>query len=132
MSGMPRLLMPAGGAALLGSTDTVGPFVRGLLTLWRSPTAEKAYLSRRSLAFEVHPIGARRNAPDALYAFAYRYGIGWRVLYVGARAGHKIDTAIGYGATHLLVRPAASAADEAWLIDELKPPLNEFGPGGWR
>ena len=62
----------------------------------------------------------------ALYAFAYRNGRGWRVLYVGTRIRHKVDTAIGYGATHLLVRPGA-AADEAWLIGDLKPPLND----GW-
>jgi hypothetical protein len=52
-------------------------------------------------------------------------------VYVGARVQHKVDTAIGYGATHLLVR-AGSAADEAWLVDELKPPLNDTGLGGWR
>ena len=127
MSDMPRTLSPAGGVASLGSTDWIGPFFRGLIDAWFRPVAEKAHLSSRSLAFEVHPIGARANVPDALYAFAYRYGLGWRVLYVGARARHKIDTAIGYGATHLLVR-AGAAADDAWLIDELKPPLNE----GWR
>ena len=127
MSGMPRTLLPVGGAAALGSPETVGPLLRGLLSAWRQPTAETAYLSNRSLAFDVHPIGARPNVRDALYAFAYRYGRGWRVLYVGRRTGHKVDTAIGYGATHLLVRPAA-AADESWLIDELKPPLNE----AWR
>ena len=116
---------------LLSATDTFGPFLRGLFGPWFQPAAEKACLSSRSLDFEVHPIGARRAVPGAVYAFAYRYGLGWRVLYVGTRTQHKIDTAIGYGATHLLVRPG-SAADEAWLIDELKPPLNDAGVGGWR
>jgi len=110
---------------LLTATDTIGPFLRGLLGLWFQAPAEKAHLSSRSLAFDVHPIGARPSVGNALYAFAYRYGRDWRVLYVARRADHKVDTAIGYGATHLLVRPA-SAADEAWLIDELRPPLNVF------
>jgi len=127
MSDMPRTLLPAGGVASLGAADSIGLFFRGLIDAWFRPAAEKTWLSSRSLAFDVHPIGAWRTVPGALYAFAYRYGRGWRVLYVGTRAQHKIDTAIGYGATHLLVRPG-SAADEAWLIDELKPPLNE----GWR
>ena len=127
MSDMPRTLLPAGGAAALGSLETIGSFFRGLIAAWFRPAAETAWLSSRSLAFDVHPIGARPNVPGAVHAFAYRYGQDWRVLYVGARARHKIDTAIGYGATHLLVR-VGSAADEAWLIDELKPPLND----GWR
>jgi hypothetical protein len=112
---------------LLSATDTIGPFLRGLLGPWFQPVSETAHLSSRSLAFDVHPIGARPNVQGALYALAYRYGFGWRVLYVGRRADHKVDTAIGYGATHLLVR-RASAADEAWLVDELKPPLND----AWR
>ena len=126
MSEMPRTLSP-GGVASLGPLDTIGPFFRGLVASWFKPTAEKAHLSSRALAFEVHPIGVRRILPGALHAFAYRYGGGWRVLYVGTRTQHKIGTAIGYGATHLLVR-AGAAADEAWLIDELKPPLND----SWR
>lgn len=132
MSEMPRTLLPAGGVAALGSTDSIGPFLRRLVEAWFKPVAEKAWLSSRSLAFDVHPIGARPDLPDALHAFAYRYGRGWHVLYVGTRAAHKIDTAIGYGATHLLVRTAPASADEAWLIDELKPPLNDTGLGGWR
>ena len=88
----------------------------------RSAAAEKAYLTSRALAFDVRPVEAR-PAPDAVQAFAYRYGASWQVLYVGRRVEHKIGTAIGYGATHLLVLED-SAADEAWLIDELKPPLN--------
>ena len=132
MSEMPRTLLPAGGVAALGSPETVGQFLRGLVDAWLRPAAEKAWLSSRALAFEVHPIGARpKTLPGAVQAFAYRYGRGWRVLYVGRHAQHKIDTAIGYGATHLLVR-TVSAADEAWLIDELKPPLNDPGRGGWR
>jgi hypothetical protein len=126
MSDMPRTLSPAGTVAL-GSTDRIGPFLRRLVAAWFRPAAETARLSSRSLAFEVRPLGTRLNLPGALYAFAYRNGGGWRVLYVGAQARHKIGTAIGYGATHVLVR-RASEADEAWLIDELKPPLN----GGWR
>jgi hypothetical protein len=131
MAEMPRTLLPAGGVAL-GPTETIGSFLRGpslrgLIAGWFKPAAEKAWLSSRALAFEAHPIGARRPVPGALYAFAYRYGRGWRVLYVGTRIQHKVDTAIGYGATHLLVRPGA-AADEAWLIGDLKPPLND----GWR
>jgi hypothetical protein len=86
--------------------------------------AEKAYLTSRSFAFDVRPVDARPN-PDALQAFAYRYGAGWRVVYVGRSVEHKVSTAIGYGATHLLVLED-EAADEAWLIDELKPPLNVF------
>ena len=127
MSEMPRTLLPAGGVAALGPTETVGSFLRGLIAGWLKPVVEKAWLSSRALAFEAHPIGARRLVPDALYAFAYRNGRGWRVLYVGTRIRHKVDTAIGYGATHLLVRPGA-AADEAWLIGDLEPPLND----GWR
>ncbi|MBS0522187.1 MAG: hypothetical protein JSS04_01025 [Proteobacteria bacterium] len=99
----------------------------GLLAPWAQPPAEKAHLTSRSLAFSVHPIGARPATGDAVQAFAYRYGSGWRVLYVGRRVAHKIGTAIGYGATHLLVREDGTA-DEAWLIDELEPPLND----GWR
>jgi ribonucleotide monophosphatase NagD (HAD superfamily) len=99
--------------------------------MWFQPPAEKACLTSRSLAFDVHPIGARATAPDTVNAFAYRYGEGWRVVYVGRQVQHKIDTAIGYGATHLLVLEGA-AADESWLIDELKPPLNETALGGWR
>lgn len=127
MSEMPRTLLPAGGVAALGPTETVGAFLRGLIAGWFKPVVEKAWLSSRVLAFEAHPIGARRPVPGALYAFAYRNGRGWRVLYVGTRIRHKVDTAIGYGATHLLVRPGA-AADEAWLIGDLEPPLND----GWR
>ena len=126
MSEMPRSLLPTDAVASLGSTESIGSFFRGLIDAWFKP-AEKTWLSSRSLAFEVQPIGERPNRPDALYAFAYRHGRGWRVLYVGARTQHKIGTAIGYGATHLLVC-AGGAAHEAWLIDELKPPLNE----GWR
>jgi hypothetical protein len=95
----------------------------GLLASWVQPPSETAHLTSRSLAFSVHPIGARHIAREVVQAFAYRYGIGWRVLYVGKRVDHKIGTAIGYGATHLLVLEDG-AADEAWLIDELKPPLN--------
>jgi len=115
----------------LSATEAIGPFLRGLIGPWFQPVGETAHLSSRSLAFDVHPIGARPGTPEALYAFAYRYGPGWRVLYVGRRTDHKIGTAIGYGATHLLVGQA-STADEAWLIDELKPPLNDAGLGGWR
>ena len=115
----------------LNATDSFGPFLRGLIGPWFHPVAEKTCLSSRSLAFEVHPIATPADVDGALYAFAYRYGVGWRVLYVGARAQHKVDTAIGYGATHLLVS-AGAAADEACLVDELKPPLNELGRGGWR
>ena len=139
MSGMPRTYL-AGGAALLGPADSIGPLLRGLCAAWLRPPVEHAYLSSRMLPFAVHPIGARPDS-GGVYAFAYRYGLGWRVLYVGsttdATAGgrHKIDTAIGYGATHLLVRPLsrlAAAAEEARLIDELEPPLNATGRGGWR
>ena len=107
MWAMPRALSSAG--ALLGP--------------WAQPPVEKAHLTSRALAFAVHPIGARPVIGDAVRAFAYRYGAGWQVLYVGRRVEHKISTAIGYGATHLLVLEDG-AADEAWLIDELKPPLN--------
>lgn len=96
----------------------------------RSASAEKAYLTSRALAFDVRSVDAR-PVQDTVQAFAYRYGEGWRVVYVGRRVQHKIDTAIGYGATHLLVLEGAEA-DEAFLIDELKPPLNEPGLGGWR
>ena len=95
----------------------------GINPLRPHPVAEKTCLSSRSLAFEVHPIATPSDVDGALYAFAYRYGVGWRVLYVGARAQHKVDTAIGYGATHLLVLEDG-AVDETWLIDELKPLLN--------
>jgi hypothetical protein len=95
----------------------------GLLGPWAQPPVEKAHLTSRSLAFAVHPIGGRPPVGDAVRAFAYRYGAGWQVLYVGRRVEHKISTAIGYGATHLLVLEDGTA-DEAWLIDELKPPLN--------
>jgi len=114
MWGLPRGLLPAG---------AIGP--------WFLPPAEKACLTSRRLACEVHPIDARRASPGAIHAFAYRYGDGWRVIYVGRRVQHKIDTAIGYGATHLLVLKDATV-DEAWLIDELKPPLNDVALGGWR
>jgi hypothetical protein len=87
----------------------------------RSPSPERAYLTSRSLAFDVRPVDARPT-PDAVQAFAYRYGAGWQVVYVGRRADHMVDTAIGYGATHRLI--GACQADEAWLIDELRPPLN--------
>jgi hypothetical protein len=87
----------------------------------RLASAEKAYLTSRAFAFDVRPVDAR-PAPDALQAFAYRYGAGWQVVYVGRQADHMVGTAIGYGATHRLV--GGSAADEAWLIAELKPPLN--------
>jgi hypothetical protein len=107
MWAMPRALSSAG--------NLLGP--------WVQPPAEKAHLTSRALAFTVHPIGARPVAGEAIRAFAYRYGAGWRVLYVGRRVEHKISTAIGYGATHLLVLEDGTA-DEAWLIDELKPPLN--------
>ena len=93
--------------------------------MWGMPrlaSAEKAYLTSRSLAFDVRPVETR-PAHDAVQAFAYRYGASWQVVYVGRRVEHKIGTAIGYGATHLLVLEDATA-DEAWLIDELKPPLN--------
>jgi hypothetical protein len=130
MSNMPRTVS-ASDVPSLGSTAWIGAFFRGLIDAWFKPVAEKAHLSSRSLAFEVHPIGARLAVPSALYVFAYRYARGWRVLYVGAQARHKIQTAIGYGATHLLVR-AGSVVDEAWLIDELNPPLNDVGFGGWR
>lgn len=123
---MPRTLSPAGDVAL-GSTDRIGSFLHRLIAAWLRPAAETARLSSRSLAFEVQPLGTRLTLPGALYAFAYRHGRGWRVLYVGAQAQHKIGTAIGYGATHVLVRRGA-VADEAWLIEALKPPLNE----GWR
>ncbi len=98
----------------------------GLIGPWVQPPSEKAYLTSRSLAFAVHPIGARPVVREAVHAFAYRYGPGWRVVYVGRQVQHKIDTAIGYGATHPLVLEDG-AADEAWLIDALKPPLNN----GW-
>jgi len=107
MWAMPRALSSAG----------------GLLGPWTQPPAEKAHLTSRLLAFTVHPIDAQPAARDAVRAFAYRYGAGWQVLYVGRRVEHKIGTAIGYGATHLLVLEDG-AADEAWLIDELKPLLN--------
>jgi hypothetical protein len=132
MSDMPRTLVPAGGAVALGSMETIGAYLRGLIDAWFRPVAERTYLTSRALAFDVRPIGARRNLPGAVYAFAYRQGRGWRVLYVGSRADHKVDTAIGYGATHLLVSAAPAAADEAWLIAELEPPLNDIGRGGWR
>jgi len=127
MTGMPRTYLPVGGATLLGTA-----------------VAEKAYLSSRMIAFDVHPIGAKPHVQGAVYAFAYRYGLGWHVLYVGSTTDsvatrmsghHKINTAIGYGATHLLVRPTSllsTLADEAWLIADLKPALNEVGLGGWR
>jgi len=83
MSEMPRTLLPAGGAAALGSLETIGSFFRGLIAAWFKPAAETAWLSSRSLAFDVHPIGARPNVPGAVHAFAYRYGQDWRVLYVG-------------------------------------------------
>ena len=111
MWAMPRALSSAGGL--------LGP--RG------QPPVEKAHLTSRALVFAVHPIGARPGVGDAVRAFAYRYGAGWCVLYVGRRVEHKIGTAIGYGATHLLVLEDGTA-DEAWLTDELKPPLND----GWR
>jgi hypothetical protein len=104
---MPRALSSAG--------SLLGP--------WAQPPVEKAHLTSRSLAFTVHPIGTRPVTGDAVRAFAYRYGAGWQVLYVGRRVEHKTSTAIGYGATHLLVLEDG-AADEGWLIDELKPPLN--------
>ena len=91
----------------------------------RSAAAEKAYLTSRALAFDVRPVEAR-PAADAVQAFAYRYGASWQVVYVGRHVEHKVGTAIGYGATHLLV--LEDPADEAWLIDELRPPLNE----SWR
>jgi hypothetical protein len=97
--------------------------------MWGMPrlaSAEKAYLTSRALAFDVRSVDAP-PAQDTVQAFAYRYGESWRVVYVGRRVEHKIDTAIGYGATHLLVLEDP-AADEAWLIDELKPPLND----AWR
>jgi hypothetical protein len=95
----------------------------GLLASWVQPPVETVRLTSRSLVFTVHPIDARPAARDAVRAFAYRYGAGWQVLYVGRRVEHKIGTAIGYGATHLLVLEDGTA-DEAWLIDELRPPLN--------
>jgi len=95
----------------------------GLLGPWAQPPVEKAHLTSRSLTFTVHAIDARPPVGDAVRAFAYRYGAGWQVLYVGRRVEHKFSTAIGYGATHLLVLEDGTA-DEAWLIDELKPPLN--------
>lgn len=108
MWAMPRALSSAG--------SLLGP--------WVQPAVEKAHLTSRSLAFAVHPIGARPiTRDDAVRAFGYRYGSGWRVLYVGRRVEHKIGTAIGYGATHLLVLDDGTV-DEAWLIDDLKPPLN--------
>jgi hypothetical protein len=144
MTGMPRTYLPAGGATLLGTADTVGPFLRERINVRFGAVAEKVYLSSRTIAFDVYPIGARPNVQSAVYAFAYRYGLGWHVLYVGSTTDnvatrmsghHKINTAIGYGATHLLVRPTSRVsvlADEAWLIADLKPPLNEIGLGGWR
>ena len=107
MWAMPRALSSAG--------NLLGP--------WVQPPVEKTRLTSRSLAFTVHPIGAQPVVGDAVRAFAYRYGAGWQVLYVGRRVEHKISTAIGYGATHLLVLED-STADEAWLIGELNPPLN--------
>jgi hypothetical protein len=92
----------------------------------RVAATEKAYLTSRSLPFDVRSVEAR-PPEDAVQAFAYRYGTGWQVVYVGRRVDHKIGTAIGYGATHRLVLEDG-AADEAWLIDELRPPLND----GWR
>ena len=112
MWGMPRALLPAGGS-------------------WFQPPVEKAYLTSRALAFEVHPIDARPANPGSLQAFAYRSGIEWRVLYVGRSVQHKIDTAIGYGATHLLTLDDPTA-DETTLIAELKPPLNDVGWGARR
>jgi hypothetical protein len=91
------------------------------MSMWGMP-AEKAYLTSRSFAFDVRPVDAQPE-PDAVQAFAYRYGESWRVVYVGRRVEHKISTAIGYGATHRLVLEDGWA-DEAWLIDELRPPLN--------
>ena len=114
MWGVPRALLPAG---------VIGP--------WFRPPADKAWLTCRRLGCEVRPIDARPASAESVQAFAYRYGDGWRVLYVGRRVQHKIDTAIGYGATHLLVLED-STVDEAWLIDELKPPLNDIALGGWR
>ena len=92
--------------------------------MWGMP-AEKACLTSRSFAFDVRPVDARPK-PDAVQAFAYRYGAGWRVVYVGRQVAHKTSTAIGYGATHLLV--LEDDVDEAWLIDELRPPLNNGWP----
>jgi len=96
----------------------------------RTASAEKAYLTSRALAFDVRSVDAR-PVRDTVQAFAYRSGAEWHVLYVGRRVQHKIDTAIGYGATHLLVLEDPTV-DEAGLIDELKPPLNDLGRGGWR
>src|SRR5262245_3994052 len=107
MWAMPRALSSAG--------SLLGPRAH--------PPVEKAHLTSRALAFTVHPIDAHPATRDAVLAFAYRYGAGWQVLYVGRRVEHKISTAIGYGATHLLVLEDG-AADEAWLIGDLKPPLN--------
>src|SRR5262245_17353537 len=107
MSGPPKVYLPGGGISLLGATEAFGPLVRALSPRLRPP-AERAHLTSRRLAFVVHAIGSRPNVAGALYAFAHRYGAGWRVLYVGAtddlaarlRHHHKINTAIGYGATH--------------------------------
>jgi hypothetical protein len=116
--------------------DASNPLMR-LLSPRPAQPLERALLSDRGLAFDVHPIGARPEVPSAVYAFAHRYGEGWWVLYLGATdrglasrlaRHHRLGAAIGLGATHLLVRatPAHLAfADEARLIDELAPPLND-------
>ena len=65
------------------------------------PSRPRRPLTSRSLAFDVHPIDARPRA-DAVHAFAYRYGAGWRCSMSGG-ASAQDRTAIGYGATHLLV-----------------------------
>lgn len=136
MSGPPRVLLP-GGATLLGTTDSFGPLVRALLGARAQPPLERAWLSDRMLAFDVHPIAARPDVRSAVYAFAHRYGEGWWVLYLGATCDglvdrlarhHKLGAAIGHGATHLLVRetvPYLTFDEQARLVRELAPPLND-------
>src|SRR5262249_5577320 len=106
MSGPPKVLLPGGGATLLGVADSLGALVAPMLR----PPVKITYLSSRRLAFQVHSIGARPNVESAVHVFAHRYGAGWRVLYVGRRADHMITKAMGYGATHLLVRSTPAHA----------------------
>ena len=118
------------------SADTLSPLLR-LLSPRPAQPLERALLSDRGLAFDVHPIGARPDVASAVYAFAHRYGEGWWVLYLGATVDglaarlarhHKLGAAIGRGATHLLVRatvPYLTFDEHAGLVRELAPPLND-------
>ena len=117
--------------------DAVAPFFRGLLARRTPPAPVTGFLSRRMLAFDVHPIDARPELPSAVYAFAHPYGTGWWPLYLGVTAEglattlrhhHLIREAVGRGATHLLVRPRLpylAFEEHAGLVDELAPTLNE-------